>query len=178
MYNYYQIESRVGVLSVGWILSVRCRAFFCLNVGCRMKNFGNVRCRNNPFHGMGPNSGKSSPTLLREVQSQQKLEKAIVTTRNVDFPSEENPRKYYWKLQSNFMKKILSLWISRGKPCGWHSFDFFMSTQSRSIGNGLLNFLCGKPSEGFLAEEWYKPLDSWSLSLKGNSTFLVVSAFQ
>ncbi len=35
----------------GWIFSVSVGHFFCLNVGCRMKNFGNVGCRNNPFHG-------------------------------------------------------------------------------------------------------------------------------
>ena len=37
--------------SVGVNFECRCRAFFCLNVGCRVKNFGNVGCRNNPFHG-------------------------------------------------------------------------------------------------------------------------------
>ena len=35
----------------GGILSVGCRAFFALNVGCWMKDFCNVGSRNNPFHG-------------------------------------------------------------------------------------------------------------------------------
>ncbi len=88
------------------------------------------------------------------------------TTRNVNFPSEVNPRKYYWKLQSVSMKEILSLWISRRKPCGWGLL--LMVSWISFVGNR-----CGKPSEGFLAEKLYKPLDSWSLSLTGNSTFLV-----
>ena len=38
------------VSSVGVNFECRCQAFFGLNVGCRMKIFGNVGCRNNPFH--------------------------------------------------------------------------------------------------------------------------------
>ena len=45
------LEDGCRVSGGGGILSVGCQAFFALNVGCRMLNFGNVRCRNNPFHG-------------------------------------------------------------------------------------------------------------------------------
>ena len=80
----------------------------------------------------------------------------------------------------SFHEGNLDLWISRRKPWGWHPFYFlirFIQTNRgilSSIFNGLLNSIWGKPSEGFLAEEWYNPLNSWSLSLKVNSKFLVV----
>ncbi len=45
------VDQHRCVSSVGVNLECRCGAFFCFNVGCRMKNFGNVGCRNNPFHG-------------------------------------------------------------------------------------------------------------------------------
>ncbi len=53
------------------------------------------------------------------------------------------------------MKEILTYGFPDGNPAD----DILLI----SIVNGLLNFLCGKPSEGVRAEEWFKPLDSWSL---------------
>ena len=53
------------------------------------------------------------------------------------------------------MKEILTYGFPDGNPVD----DILLI----SIVKGLLHFLCGKPSEGFLAEEWFKPLDSWSL---------------
>ncbi len=54
-YNYYIFcifpSCARWVSSVGVNFECRCRACFCLNVGCQMKNFGNVGCQNNPFHG-------------------------------------------------------------------------------------------------------------------------------
>ncbi len=72
-YNYYILVVFTSIfLSFGrWVSSVgvnfecRCRAFFSLNVGCRMKNFGNVGCRNNPFH--GPYSWFSHKLLPKET---------------------------------------------------------------------------------------------------------------
>ncbi len=46
------------------------------------------------------------------------------------------------------MQEILTCGFPEGNP---------VDEELRSIVNGLLDFLCGKPSEGFLTEEWYKP---------------------